>query len=314
MSNRIVALIKYTVSIGLLLILILNTDVKSLLKAIGQIDGLLFIFAVGIGSITILLRSYKWQLLLKVQEARLPLSKIVAITYMSLFFNNFAPGSIGGDVFKVHKTMHDSALKSGAISSIIMERFTGMVVLFFMVLLFGTWNLFLEKPILTSGQIWTLFFYGTAIFCIAFLCFFLLIKTHKLALFSRFTRIIRFIEDFKQSIAIHQHYKQTIIACLALSFVFFMVNTVAMYYFSISAGQHVDFLQLALAVPLIAFVGLIPVSINGMGIQEGAFFLFFDRIGIAKEPALLIALLPRIAILIFSIIGAIIFFLDVRKK
>lgn len=310
-KNNIFLIIKYSVSIGLILFLFLNADVKSLLSAVRQTDIFLFIFAVSIGILTILIRSYKWQLLLKIQGARLSLGYIVAVTFMSLFFNNFAPGSIGGDAFRVHKTMNNSLFKFGAISSIIMDRLTGLVMLIFMVFSFGLCNLFMAKPILMGDHFFLLLIYGIGLLFLAYVLYIVLIKTQKSALFSKFPKIVHLFHDFKQSINVHKNHKKVILSCLGLSFIFFIANTIAMYFFALSANEKVNFFQLAFAVPLIAFISLIPISVNGIGLQEGAFFLFFDKIGIASEPALLIALLPRFAMFIFSIIGALIYFFGI---
>ena len=310
-KKSIFLIIKYSVSIGLILFLLLNADVKSLLSAVSQTDIFLFIFAVSIGFLTILIRSYKWQLLLKIQGAGLSLRYIVAVTFMSLFFNNFAPGSLGGDAFRVHKTMNNSNFKLGAVSSIIMERLTGLVMLFFMVLSFGLCNLFMAKPFLTGDQFFLLIIYGIGFLFIAYVLYIVLIRTHKLALLSKFPKIVQLMQDFKQSINVHKNHKKVILSCLGLSFIFFIANTIAMYFFALSANQRINFLQLAFAVPLIAFISLIPISVNGIGLQEGAFFLFFDKIGIDSESALLIALLPRIAMFIFSLVGAIIYFFEI---
>jgi len=313
-KKSVLYIIKLIISIGLILFLLFKTDVESLLRAVSQIDISLFIIAVIIGSLTILIRSYKWQLLLDIQGAKLSLRYVVAITYMSLFFNNFAPGSIGGDVFKVHKTMKDSVFKSGAISSIIMERLTGLVMLFFMVLLFGTCDLFMAKPILEQNQFYLLIVYGLGILILAYVLYKVILRIKKLQLASKFPKIVQFIEDFKESINIHRIHKKIVISCLALSFIFFIINTIAMYLFALSANEKVNILQLGFAVPLIAFIALIPISVNGIGLQEGAFFLFFSKVGIKPESALLISFLPRIAILIFSLIGAVIYLFNIRIK
>ena len=103
---------------------------------------------------------------------------------------------------------------------------------------------------------------------------------------------------------VNKSYNKHIILCLFLAFLFQMTRVVSVYFLTLSAGVSASFMQLAFVVPLVTFITMIPISLNGIGIQEGAFFLYFEKIGLDPASALLVSFLPRIMMLIASLLGA----------
>jgi len=312
-KNKVKFLLKLGISTGLIGYLLYKADIRALIDAAGQINLLFFLAALLVSVFAILLRSYKWQLLLNLQGAGISLGHIFAITFMSLFFNNFAPGSIGGDLFRIYKTRNYSVFKSGSVSSIFMDRVTGFLTLFFVVFVFGAIDLFMINPLLSKDQLLMIIIYCFVIVVIILLLYAFLLRSAKVSFLSKFS-INRILEDFKKSINIYREQKKIVFYCLIVSFIFYLSNSLVMYLFGLSADEKIDFLSLAFVVPLITFLAMIPFSANGLGIQEGAYYFFFQRIGINLETSLLIAFLPRIAILGFSLIGGLLYLLQIKLK
>ena len=58
---------------------------------------------------------------------------------------------------------------------------------------------------------------------------------------------------------------------------------------------------------------MIPISLNGVGIQEGSYIFYLEQIGVGGPIALIVAVLVRLSLLIFSLIGAILFLVHGRQ-
>ena len=71
------------------------------------------------------------------------------------------------------------------------------------------------------------------------------------------------------------------------------------------AGFFLDWISIVLI--------LVPISFNGLGLQEGAFMLFFNALGVAPTQSFVLAIGPRISLLVFSVIGGIIYRLGIKK-
>jgi uncharacterized protein (TIRG00374 family) len=66
-----------------------------------------------------------------------------------------------------------------------------------------------------------------------------------------------------------------------------------MYMLSLALGFQVGVLYFFLLEPLIRVVSMLPVSLSGVGVQEGTFVYFFSLIGVPVSEALALALLCR---------------------
>lgn len=306
--------LKLFVGISLIVYLIAITDIEGLIAGIKKVR-IQYLAAGFIFSLTgIVLRSYKWQLLLTIQSANLSILKVTAMNIISVFFNNFAPGSIGGDAYRVYRTHNHSGFKSGALSSVIMDRVTGFIMVLFSVLVFGCINIFKINPIVEKKLFIIVIAYGIGLVIAMCLIYCLFFRIFRLQIFKRFPNILSIVEDFKKSISVHKNHNKILFICLTVSFVFFLSQTVSMYFFAFAAGEKLDFLQLALVVPLVAFIMMIPISVNGIGLQEGAFFWYFTKVGVPSDTAFIIALIPRFSMFLVSIIGAFLYLFEARSK
>jgi hypothetical protein len=87
--------------------------------------------------------------------------------------------------------------------------------------------------------------------------------------------------------------------------VFVQASTVA-FYLAVAYALHIPIRpwDLAVIVPLSFVIQMAPVSINGFGVREAAFTLYFSRLGLPIESALLVSLVPTALVMLFSLSGA----------
>ena len=64
---------------------------------------------------------------------------------------------------------------------------------------------------------------------------------------------------------------------------------------------------LAVFVPLISLSGMIPVSINGLGVRDALYLLFFGRIGLTADVAVSLAFLYVAVTLVASLPGGVLY-------
>ena len=314
LKKKVFSLLKCAISIGLISFLIKATDMSAFLIAIRQANGVLFIVGVAISALSILIRSYKWQLLLDIQGAKLTLRSIQAINYMSLFFNNFFLGSIGGDAFRIYRVLNYPTSKSGALSSVLMDRITGVIILFFVVFISAMIHFCLSKPIIQHEQIYIIILLCLTCPLFVYFTFKLFLKSGKIIRFCALSKFTSFMDNLISSLNIYKNHKNSLLMCLLLSLAYQITICLSTYFFALAANENINLLHFFFIVPLVSFILMIPISTNGIGIQEGAFYFYFEKIGIDSSSALLIALLPRIAMLIFSLIGALLYVYVNPKK
>jgi hypothetical protein len=86
----------------------------------------------------------------------------------------------------------------------------------------------------------------------------------------------------------------------------FVQTATVVFYVTVAHALHIGIApwDLAVIVPLSFIIQMAPVSINGFGVREAAFTLYFSRLGLPIESALLVSLVPTALVMLFSLSGA----------
>jgi len=71
----------------------------------------------------------RWQLLLAVQGIRITFWESLRLTYIGWFFNNWMPGSTGGDFVKAYYIARQTQQKTEAVTVVFLDRFIGLVAM-----------------------------------------------------------------------------------------------------------------------------------------------------------------------------------------
>ena len=63
----------------------------------------------------------------------------------------------------------------------------------------------------------------------------------------------------------------------------------------------------AVFVPLVSLAGMVPVSVNGLGVREALYILLFGRVGVPAESAVSLALLYLAVTVVASLPGGLVY-------
>jgi glycosyltransferase 2 family protein len=239
---------------------------------------------------------------------------ICAVSFISLFFNNFFLGSLGGDFYKIYITGKDSDSKGGPASSVIMDRVTGVLILALMTSISGIVIYFTGSSLISSDNVAIIIGASLVLLLTVFTGFNIFFRVSNLSFINKFPRFAEIVESIIVSTKLYMEHPKIILASLGLSFIYYVIASVTMYFYVLAAGQNLNFILLLFINMIVTFLIMIPVSLNGIGVQEGAFVFYLTKLGINPASSLLIALLPRIDMLIFSLIGAVIYLTEGGRK
>ncbi|MCI0476210.1 MAG: flippase-like domain-containing protein, partial [Anaerolineales bacterium] len=84
-----------------------------------------------------------------------------------------------------------------------------------------------------------------------------------------------------------------------------VVTTLVWYSVARALGETLSVFYFFLFNPLIAFVLLIPISINGLGTKELAAVFFFGLVGMSNEVALSMSLIFHLIVVLTSLPGGV---------
>ena len=231
----------------------------------------------------------KQSLFLRAKHIKIPFSKLLEFKFLGAFFNNFLPSNIGGDVIRAVGLSRYLSNVADSWVSILLSRFMGILAVFPLV----TLSLMIQG----DGSINIHPAYPMIIFILLMLLYYLLFLNSRVAkiltriLGTRKNHLLHKIYNLYQAINWFKNDYRVLIFGFILSFAFQIFGIIAIYIISLSLGYDIDFKYFFIIVPIIALITMIPLSINGMGVQDVGFVYFFSAVGISQEKAMAISLL-----------------------
>jgi uncharacterized membrane protein YbhN (UPF0104 family) len=235
----------------------------------------------------------RWYVLLRSGGVQMTASQCTRITFAGLFSNNFLPTTIGGDVVRLAGAVqlhYDGAVCT---ASLIVDRLVGMAGMA-MALPFGLPR-FLQSQSLST---WT------AGKNPHFLLSFGAIPLEDLWK-KAWNKGLEFIRRIMNALALWLKQPRGLILALVFSWVNMLCLFSFLYLMFAGMGEPLPFWLIAGLYSMVYFVTLIPVSINGYGLQEVSMTLVFSRFGGASVAnGVTAALLFRTLMMLTSLPGA----------
>jgi len=302
------ALLKIAVSASLMLLLLylMRGKYGEIAAAIKNIDMRIFALGYAIFLAVLAVASYRLFLIIGAQAgAKVNFKESISLTLIGVFFNNFLPTSIGGDLVKAYYLSHKTGERLGSFASVLVDRLTGLLTMIFMA---AVALCFIHSSIISDDMRQVL--YGiTAAALIAVL--FVLNKNFA-KLISRalvFARplAVRF-KDVYYTIHHYKHNRKLIFKSLGISVISQLLYYLSFGVVAYSIGAKIPLLSALLRIPLVNLMSLLP-SVNGLGLREGATVVLFGPL-IGKESAFAVSILWIIVMLISSVIGGFIYALS----
>ena len=324
LKNRIFVTLRVVVSAGILLFLFKTqfnnfAEIVQVFRQSNVNYGFIALSFI-MNCIVIYLMVLRWKMLLHTQKISISQSFLLGSYLVGCFFNIFLPTSIGGDIYRIYDTSKfKNSSKLKAASVILMDRFTGLIVIMIYlmaVLSFGFLRIsyveFMVGKWTLSDQILIILiiiFFILLILVILIMLFPDLFKLKKLFRKIKFLR--RWENKFRQIYDTFKEFKKfkfILFINILLSFVLQFAFTLCYYFAGLSFGiRELSILSFIFIVQLINILTMLPISIGGVGIREGAFVVLVGALGGSKEIAAIVSLVVLIILLVPSIAGGIIY-------
>ena len=256
---------------------------------------------------------WRWHRLLHAQHIEIPLKRLLESTWVSLFFNNFLPSNIGGDVIRIADTAPAAGSKTLATTVILVDRVLGLVAL----LIVATCGAVLAsmRGFHVPGERWLWIVSGAglvaAVPVIAIPKLFAHLLTPLRALdrpwvTERAQRLEDAVTKFR---AAPGALAGAFVGALAVQ------GSLVLFYLLAARGLSIPlpvFLG-AVLIPVSLVVQMVPVSIGGFGVREAVFAFFFGRFGLPTDAGVALSLVSTGLTMIISLVGGVIF-LSRRSK
>lgn len=258
--------------------------------------------------VSVIFVSLRWQILLKAWDIEQQLVILFRIMMTGLFMNNFLPGSIGGDAYRLYA----GGRSAGSLESVAATIFYERVLSYASLVTLGLVALLIRLDLNSDWLFWLIL---SGVFIA--LAGILLVST--LPLFGRwaesFVERFSFSNRFRLKEWVHS-FRFRVNHPGLLAWVFLLsciIQFMDVYIFRVVASSiqlPVKLTDLLLFVPLLYLAILIPLSFNGIGIRESIFIVFASSWGITSANAVAFSLTVFALNLAGSMAGGVIYWFD----
>ena len=302
--------VKLGVSVALLAVLFARIDTGTLWDSARRASVPWLFAALAVYVVNVIASTWRWHILLAAQEVRVRRRWLLASYLVALFFNNFLPSNIGGDVIRIRDTARAAGSKTLATTVVVVDRTLGLMGLVLIAAMAATvaGSRQPQTSPIWASWLWVGFLAGAAASVPAVLApagfgRFLqpLTVFHPEWVGERIARLTSALSRFRD--------RPSALATCFGGAVFVQATTV-LFFFTVAHALHVNFTiwQLAVIVPLSFVVQTLPVSVNGFGVREATFAFYFARLGQSIESAVLVSLVSAALIMLFSLSGGAVWF------
>jgi uncharacterized protein (TIRG00374 family) len=281
-----------------------------------------FAAALGIFAIGQVIVALRWWLLLRSQSIFIDFLAAVRLHFLGLFYNNFMPGSLGGDLVRAWYVTRHTDKRFEAALSVFVDRVVGLLstliiaAFFYTLFLRGRHDITVVGDEKQGGFVnsvaeykWVLF--GVLAALVMIFCSLLLHRHGRILLKKAWLRTralgARGTEKLKNAITIYCSKPLTILVVFALTVFLQLLTITGFWFLGLNLGIEASVKYYYVFFTLTWVLGAVPVSIGGAVVVEGTLaYMFIHFANVGKDAASALVLCQRAVWMLTSLAGAVI--------
>ena len=306
MKHALFIVAKAIVSIGLLLFLFARTPLDQFATAARGVRGDWLVWAGLLLFASNLLGAWQWSRLLHVVEIRIPFWKVCAYYHVGLFFNNFLPAGIGGDIARVADASRHGPTKTAALSAVMMDRLIGTVAI-------ASLALVTTLPAIDRFHLALVYLAVVGFFALSVTLVWAVFHPALLPACERLLGRVGLgslsphLDDLAVRLARFRE-RRVLFAGLFAVAALTQISRIGVHALvARGLGLEIPLVYFFLFVPLLAVIVSMPISFNGIGVREGAGIVLFGLVGVHRAQAFSLQFLTYLVMVAVSLLGGLVF-------
>lgn len=259
------------------------------------------------------LGSHQWNRLLRTVGIELPFWKVVAYYHVGLFWNNFLPANVGGDLARIADASRAGSSRATAFSTVLLDRMIGTVAL-------GSLAVVTTLPAIDHFHLAAVYSGVLGFFVLASVLLWAVLQPAAMVLLERalsavgLGRLRPGLTDLGARMAAFRGQRGMLVQLLVIALVVQVMRIFVHVVVAHALGLHIPLTYFFLFVPLLAVIVSLPISLNGIGVREGAGIVLFGLVGLARESAFLLQFTTYLVAVAVSLIGGLVFLARIPRR
>ena len=296
-------LLKIAISLALVAVVLRAFDVKGVVSHFAKVDSATLLLATLMAWSIMLLQTLRWLAVIKANGTRLGFKTALQIVFIGHFFNQILPSSVGGDAVRIWCAYRAGLSFSAAANTVIIDH---ACALFSLLLLAAAGLPWLFEIITDPAARWalsTVILAGVAGFGVLLA----LRRLPRLIARWRVGRALLGLAALARKAMSRARYALPIILLSIVSFI-----GCALIVFCIARAMQIDITlrDCVLLVPPVILITVVPVSIAGWGVREGAMVVAFGFVNVPAGPAFAVSVVFGLIAAAASLPGSLLWWLS----
>lgn len=305
MSRRTRIGLKALVTAGLLLFLAYRMDLEEFWGVLTSADPSLVLLSCLVFVSTVFLSAARWGVILENFGMQAGFLKLAQISLIGCFFNIFLPSALGGDVFRgYYLSKENNRGMSTTLTTILLERSGGMAALL-VIGLVATGLHWVEVQNFPLFYLFLLVAVGYVLANVALFHPWMHRRMKRLLQWLHRENVERKIELVAQGLGRLRTNRSALIWVMAYSFAVQLLVIVSMWVAARAIDLQAPFWVFLTFIPVVNLAIMIPLTINGIGLRESAYYLLFSEIGVPVEVSVTLSLLNFFVVLAAALPGGV---------
>jgi glycosyltransferase 2 family protein len=292
--------VRIGVSLTLLAVLLFGVDWPAVLAHLEQLSAAIAIVVMVAFAVQLGVSAWKWQWALRIHEQKFSLVFLTRIQVIAFFLNNFLPTSIGGDAYRIYRTIPTQPPKSRAVSAVLLERLVGVSVLLLLGLAGALW-------LYSSSALARAYVACAVAGAVIVVAVGALIRARSAKWQNSNWLRTRWLAPVTENVRTIARARGAWVPLIGVSLLFQATAILILYEMFVAVGAHVGLAQSALIAATAGVAAVIPVSINGLGIVEATIAGTAVAVGVSYEAGLLVAVLMRVLLIPLTLLAGLLY-------
>jgi uncharacterized protein (TIRG00374 family) len=316
LKRHLFTVLQVVVTVGLLVWLFHDEKRREgMWNALGEADWRWMALSVAAAGVCEFFGVLRWQLFLRMLKIHIPFWETTRLFFIGAFFNQFLPGTTGGDVVRVVFLMQDHPEhKAESFLSVAVDRLLAVLVLVIMGLAFAWGRSEWFAQSFAVGHLMKWFTITLVVLGFGLVGSFILTGRHLvLRLPKKFPfrkRIIKLSSLWQLCLENRREALLGTIYTVPMLFAYFAAFCFAARAFT----SKVSFWDMTSIMPLATAVSSLPISLNGMGFREALLDnALSDLCGLAPGTGTVISIAGMSVYLLWGLVGGVFYFDRIRR-
>ncbi len=296
---------RWVITLILLGLVALHIEFAVLGSLLRNIDWFLIAIALLLGFADRILATLRWLILLKVNGVPVRFFPLLALHLTAGFIGSFLPTSFGVDAVRIVMLVRREGRGIACTAASVMDR---LIMLGATLIAAALAALALSTR--TDLLAWSILLVGLA--AGSLLGAVILMHPRLAAPLTGALRrlpgpnIGERLASFYQALHLYRHHGRVLWLAGALTVIILGVRVLLIFALSIAIGLDASVFEYLLVMPIAWVVVMLPISVGGFGLQEGAYALLMGLVGISATAAVSISLLDHVIVRLIALAGVVI--------